>query len=68
MKNNTQVILKLSLNVVGDSNNENKFPHILLLTNMQVSKLPNAFANTFSGNNFITIQIKLTRAIRRIFR
>ena len=32
IKNNTEVILKLSSNVVGDSNDENNFPHRLLLT------------------------------------
>ena len=33
IKNNTEVTLKISSNVVGDSNNENKFLHRLLLTN-----------------------------------
>ena len=32
IKNNTEVTLKLSSNVVGDSNDENNFPHRLLLT------------------------------------
>ena len=36
IKNNTVVTLKLSLNVVVDSNDENNFPHKLLLTNTQV--------------------------------
>ena len=35
MKNGTDVILKLS-NMVGNSNNENNFPHKLLLTNRQI--------------------------------
>ena len=35
IKNGTKVILKLSSNVIGDSNNENNFPHKLLLTNIQ---------------------------------
>ena len=34
--------MKLSSNVVGDSNNENNFPYIFLLTNTQVSKLRKA--------------------------
>ena len=38
--------MKLSSNVVGDSNAENKF----LLDNTQVSKLCKAFANGSSGN------------------
>ena len=43
IKNCTEVTLKLSSNVDGDSNDENKFPHKLLLTNIQVSKLRKAF-------------------------
>ena len=42
-KNDTEVTLKLSSNVVGDSNDENYFPHKLFLTNTQVSKLRKAF-------------------------
>ena len=36
IKNGTEVILKISSNVVGDSNDKNNFPHKLLLTNAQV--------------------------------
>ena len=50
IKNNTEVTLQVSSNVVGDSNDENNFPHKLLLTNAQVSKLPKAFANNSSAN------------------
>ena len=39
IKNGTEVTLKLSSNVVYDYNDENNFPHILLLTNTQVSRL-----------------------------
>ena len=42
--------MKISSNVVGDSNDENKFPHKLLLTNTQVSRLYKAFANNSSAN------------------
>ena len=35
-KNGAEVTLKISSNVVGDSNNENNFPHKLLLTNTKV--------------------------------
>ena len=42
--------MKLSSNVVGDSNDENNFLHKLLLTNTQVSKLCKAFANNTSAN------------------
>ena len=40
----------LSANVVGDLTDENDFPHKLLLTNTQVSKLRKAFANNSSAN------------------
>ena len=42
--------MKLSPNVVGDSNDENNFPHKLLLTNTQVSKLCKKSANGSSAN------------------
>ena len=45
IKNRTKVTLNLSSNVVGDSNDENNFPHRLLLTNTQVSKNLKAFTN-----------------------
>ena len=37
IKNETEVVLRLSSNMIG--NNETNFPHKLLLTNRQVSKL-----------------------------
>ena len=42
--------MKISTNVVGDSNDENNFPHKLLLNNTQVSRLHKAFANSSSAN------------------
>ena len=42
--------MKLSSNVIGDSNDENNFPHKLSLTNTQVSRLRKAFANNSSAN------------------
>ena len=50
IKNGTKVTLKISSNVVGDYNDENNFPHKLLLTNTEVSKLPKTFANNSSVN------------------
>ena len=47
IKNGSEVILKNSLNVVGDSNDENSFPH---KTNTQVSRLRKALANNSSAN------------------
>ena len=36
VKNSTEVTLKLSPNIIGDSNDENNFPYKLLLSNTQV--------------------------------
>ena len=66
IKNETALVLRLSSNMIGD--NENNFPHTLLLTNRQVSNLLKVFAiihqlilsyqNAIIGND----------TIRRIFR
>ena len=50
IKNGTEVTLKFSLNFLGDSHNEDDFPHNLLLANTQVSRLCKAFANGSSAN------------------
>ena len=50
IKNGTEVTLKISSDVAGDSNDENNFPHKLLLTNTQVLELGKAFANGSSAN------------------
>ena len=46
IENETEVVLRLSSNMVGD--NESSFPHELLLTNRQVSSLRKSFANNSS--------------------
>ena len=50
IKNGTELTMKSSSNVVGDSSNENNFPRKLLLTTTQVSKLRKAFVNNYSAN------------------
>ena len=50
IKNGTKVTLNLSSNIVGDSNDENNFPHKLLLSNTLVLKLLKTFANGSSAN------------------
>ena len=50
IKNSAEVILKISSNFFGDSNDEKNFPYKLLLTNTQVSRLLKAFANGSSAN------------------
>ena len=42
--------MKISSNVIGDANDENNFPHKLLLTDTKFSRLRKAFANNFSAN------------------
>ena len=49
-KNCSEVTLKILLNVAGKSNDKNNFPHKLLLTNTQFSKLRKAFANGSSAD------------------
>ena len=48
IKNKTEIVLSLSLNMVGDD--ETDFPHKLLLTNRQVENLRKAFANKLSSD------------------
>ena len=43
IKNETEVVLRLSQNMIGDD--EINFPYKLLLTNRQVSNIRKAFAN-----------------------
>ena len=50
IKNNAEVTLKISSNVIGDSNDENNFLHTFLLTNTEVLRLCKAFANSSSTN------------------
>ena len=45
IKNETDVILRLSSNMIGNSDDEANFPHKLLLTNRQVENIRKAFAN-----------------------
>ena len=48
IKNETEVVLRLSSNMISDD--ETNFPHKLLLTNRQVSNLRKAFANHSSAD------------------
>ena len=55
IKNETDVVLRISSNMVSNSNDNNNFPHELLLTNRQVANIREAFANHSS------IDIKLSK-------
>ena len=48
IKNETDVVLRISSNMVGDSNDNTNFPHELLLTNRQVANIHKAFAKNTS--------------------
>ena len=56
IKNEKDVVIRLSLNMIGDSNDKTNFPHELLLTNRQVSSIPKALANNSS------VDIKFSKA------
>ena len=46
--NETDVVIRLSPNMIADSNDETNFPHELLLTDRQVSGIRKAFSNNSS--------------------
>ena len=48
IKNETEVVLRLSPSMIGDSNDEANSPHELLLTDRQISSICNAFSNNSS--------------------
>ena len=56
IKNETDVALRMSSKIFGNSDDESNFPHKLLLTNRQVTNLRKAFANRTSAD------IKLSKA------
>ena len=61
IKNETEVVLRLSSNMSGDSDDEINFPHELLLTNRQVANLRKAFADKSSADiKFSKTQISKT--------
>ena len=48
IKNETDIVIRLPPNMIGDSNDETNFPHELLLTDRQVSSIHKAFSNNSS--------------------
>ena len=48
IKNENDVVLRISSNMIGNSNDNINFPHELLLTNRQVENIRKAFANHLS--------------------
>ena len=60
IKNESEVVLRLSPNMIGD--NETNFPHQLLLTNRQVANICKAFAS----NSSIDIKLSKTQLSKMI--
>ena len=71
IKNETDVILRLLSNMIGNSDDETNFPQKLLLTNTQVANLRKAFANYLStdiklSNTQLSKMIRLGGILSRI--
>ena len=56
IKNENNVVIRLSPSMISDSKNKTNFPHELLLTSRQVSSIPKAFTNNSS------VEIKFSKA------
>ena len=55
IKNESEVVLKLSSNMIGNSDDETSFPHKLSLTSRQLANLRKAF------KNYLSTDIKLSK-------
>ena len=56
IKNENDVVIRLSPSLIGDTNDKTNFPHELLLRNRHVSSILKAFANNSS------VDIKISKA------
>ena len=50
IKNETEVVLRLSSNMIGNSDDDTNFSHKLLLTSRQVTNICKAFSNYISSD------------------
>ena len=62
IKNENDVVIRLSPNMIGDSNDKTNFPHELLLTDRQVSSTRKAFSN----NSSVDIKFSKTQLSKMI--
>ena len=62
IKNGIDVVIRLSPNMIVDSNDEDNFPHELLLTDRQVFSIRKAFAN----NSSVDIKFSKTQLSKMI--
>ena len=63
IKNETDIVLRISSSMVGNSNDNINFPHELLLTNRQIANIRKAFAN-HSSTNIKLSKTQLSKMIR----
>ena len=63
IKNETDVVLRISSNMVGSLNDNTNFPHELLLTNRQVANIRKAFAK-YSSTDIKLSKTQLSKMIR----
>ena len=63
IKNETDVVLRLSSNMFGKSDDNSNFPHELLLTNRQVSNIRKEFAKNTS-TDFKLSKTQLSKMIQ----
>ena len=63
IKNETDVVLRISSNMVSNSNDNINFPHELLLTNRQVANIRKAFAKNTSTDIKLS-KIQLSKMIQ----
>ena len=50
INNDSEVVLRLSLDMIGNSDDESNSPHKLLLTDRQVSNIRKTFANSSTAD------------------
>ena len=62
IKNENDVVTRLSPNMIGDSNDKTNFPHELLLTDRQVSSIRKALSN----NSSVDIKFSKTQLLKMI--
>ena len=63
VKNETDVVLRISSNMVGNSNDNTNFPQELLLSNRQVANICKAFAN-LSSTDIKLLKTQLSKMIQ----
>ena len=63
IKNETEVVIRLSPNMIGDSNDKASFLHKLLLPNRRVSNIRKAFSN-HSSTDIKLSKIQLSKTVQ----